>query len=197
MTNNNKKVKRFFRRLKIKKTTDPEVIKAKILYYAMGNEKLDKIALPDNLLNDSKFLRDLFSVNFDCTLHVSPGKELQNDVAFMAKYVEFNYHRIMKKDYFQEAIQYFRTRDDSVLVKDKSKLMEKNFYWAVRDYRQLFINPKFTEALSNCLPELNVIKVLSDCLKPELSTQEYTKTMLNIPEELILKQTKIFGRRVL
>ncbi len=192
-------IKRFLRKARVPKQTTYEEIQACILHYVRRMKRdFWKVALPDSLRNDPKFLLELYNANLEMTRLQRPSfynEEIQNNVNFMIEFLKLSTKRAIKGRE-QDSPQY---QNDHIQMELMSIL---------RNYKTSMGNPKFVEKLAQEFSYVNIVKVIDASIRgcgslvitheDALKREEKAKIMLSVlPNELLCNQARTFGYEAL
>lgn len=185
-----KRVKRLYRKAKIKDGDIQDQINAKILDYFKNGRWDLKVGLPKDLRTDPMFLLSLFKAAPRTIYIYAPrkeDKELLTNVSFMTEYVKL---RVLR-----DTELYYSMHIDSLLRS------------AFVTYRDAVMIPEFVVKIAEEFPNADVVAAIKDAVithryymdkKEEKQHYEEYKALLNsLPKELLIREVSKFGEKAL
>lgn len=181
-----KKIKRLFRKAKIKDGASQDEINAKIIAYFAKDSWDLKVTLPDNLRSDQMFLLSLYKASPKTLYLFAPRKEdetLLNNISFMTEYIKLRVER--------DTELYYAYAVDSLL---RSCFVS---------YRDIVMNPQFVTKIAEEFPDADIITCIKDSIimnkyyinkqEEKQHLQEYETLLNSLPKELLLREVGKYG----
>lgn len=193
-----KRIKKFWRKIKVSKNDTREQIDQKIINFVSklnpNYEYYWKIAFTDEQWNDAKFLINVYRTNPTLTNSkpINGDSELQNNLDFMFEYVKLSYNTIV--DGFTKennSTDWESYHLKSILKKYPIAMRNQEF---VNLIAYEFKNVNLTEVL---IDSINTSYVSFDLEAIKREKEEFKKIISNLPTDVLIREAKKYGFKMI
>ena len=185
-----KRIKRLFRKARIKKDASRDQIDANTIGYFKKKGVDTKVSLLDEQCDDPMFLISLYKSAPDTMWQFPPREENKKMVLntfFMAEYIKLK-----------------AERESKLCSKDA---LESVVWSSFRRYRDCALNPEFVALIGNKYPEIDIISAVKNAVithnyyinkeEEKKQIEEYTTLLNALPKELLEREVRKHGEYIL